>query len=142
MGRSGFRAASLGCACGPNEGWQGAQGSLSDRAIEILRSQISGRERPQDLAFAGQRGEGKPLSIMAFDMLLRRQGTSVTTHGFRSTFRVWCAEETSFPREVAEAALAHSLPDRVEAAYQRSDLLEKRRALMQAWSTFLNNRPA
>jgi integrase len=58
----------------------------------------------------------------------------MTAHGFRSTFRMWAAEQTNFPREVAEQALAHSLPDKVEAAYQRSDLFEKRRKLMDAWA--------
>jgi integrase len=59
----------------------------------------------------------------------------LTVHGFRSTFRDWCAEATSYPREVAEAALAHVLADKVEAAYRRSDLFEKRRMLMEEWAT-------
>jgi integrase len=57
-------------------------------------------------------------------------------HGFRSTFRTWCEEQTSYPRSVTEAALAHTNADRVEAAYQRSDLFEKRRALMEAWGAY------
>ena len=61
---------------------------------------------------------------------------NLTVHGFRSTFRDWCAESQSFPREVAEHALAHSLPDKVEAAYQRATLIEKRTRLMQAWSDY------
>ena len=63
-------------------------------------------------------------------------GQDVTTHGFRSTFRDWAAETTGFPREVAEAALAHVNADKVEAAYRRGDLFEKRRRLMEAWATY------
>jgi integrase len=60
----------------------------------------------------------------------------LTTHGFRSTFRDWAAERTNFPREVAEMALAHTIGDKVEAAYRRGDLFEKRRKLMEAWAGF------
>jgi integrase len=60
----------------------------------------------------------------------------ITVHGFRSTFRDWAAEQTSFPREVAEAALAHVLSDKTEAAYQRGDMFEKRRKLMVAWANY------
>jgi integrase len=74
---------------------------------------------------------------MAMEMLLRRMGRGdLTVHGFRSTFRDWAAETTGYAREVAEAALAHALGDRVEAAYRRGDLLEKRRRLMDDWATF------
>ncbi|MGY4469760.1 integrase [Bradyrhizobium sp. LB9.1b] len=59
-----------------------------------------------------------------------------TVHGFRSSFRDWCGEETSFPREVAEAALAHAIGDQTEAAYRRGDALEKRRAMMVAWANY------
>jgi integrase len=77
------------------------------------------------------------LSNMSFLMLLRRMGCGdLTAHGFRSTFRDWAAERTSFPREVAEQALAHTLSDKVEAAYRRSDLFDKRRRLMEAWARF------
>ena len=62
--------------------------------------------------------------------------TDVTVHGLRTTFRDWCAEATSYPRELAEAALAHTLRDKVEAAYQRGDLIERRRELMAAWARF------
>ncbi len=78
---------------------------------------------------------------MSLTAVLRRMGRGdITVHGFRSTFRDWCAEyeANSFPREVCEHALAHRLPDRVEAAYQRGDLLQKRMRLMQAWSDFCN----
>jgi integrase len=74
---------------------------------------------------------------MALLKLLERMNRfDLTVHGFRSTFRDWAAEQTNFPREVAEQALAHSLPDKVEAAYRRGDLFEKRRRLMEAWGRF------
>ena len=72
---------------------------------------------------------------MAFLMTLRRMGYDVTAHGFRSAFRVWAAERTTFPREVSEFALAHVNANQVEAAYLRSDLFEQRRALMGQWAT-------
>ena len=74
---------------------------------------------------------------MVFLRALRRmQRGDVTTHGFRSSFRDWAAERTNFPRAVCEAALAHTLRDRAEAAYHRTDLFERRRELMTAWATF------
>jgi integrase len=80
---------------------------------------------------------GKPLSSTALLMLLRRmERGDLIAHGFRSTFRDWCAEATNYPREVAEAALAHTLRDKTEAAYQRGDLMEKRRRLMAEWAAF------
>jgi integrase len=70
-------------------------------------------------------------------MMLRRIGREdLTIHGYRSTFRDWAAEQTNFPREVAEAALAHVIADRTEAAYRRGDLFEKRRSLMRAWAAY------
>ena len=81
---------------------------------------------------------GGQLSVMALAMALRRAGAGeFTVHGFRSAFRDWCGDRTNFPREVAEAALAHSVRDATEAAYRRSTALEKRRALMDSWSAFL-----
>lgn len=86
--------------------------------------------------FPGAR-EGKPLSNMAGLVLLRRMGYGeFTVHGFRSTFRDWCAEQTSYPRELAEAALGHVLTDKTEAAYQRGDLLQRRALMMQAWADY------
>ena len=79
---------------------------------------------------------------MALLMLLRRLGRGdLTAHGFRSTFRDWCGESTNHPREVAEAALAHTLGDKVEAAYRRGDLMDKRSRLMADWAVFCG-RPA
>jgi integrase len=74
---------------------------------------------------------------MALLMLLRRMGhADLTTHGFRSSFRDWCAERTAFPSEVAEMALAHAVADKVERAYRRGDLFDKRRQLADAWARF------
>ena len=74
---------------------------------------------------------------MAFEMVLRRMKIgSVTVHGFRSSFRDWTAECTNFPNEVCEAALAHVIANKAEAAYRRGDLFEKRRELMEAWAVF------
>ncbi|GEP03861.1 hypothetical protein [Methylobacterium oxalidis] len=69
----------------------------------------------------------------------RRVGLAATAHGFRSSFRDWAAERTSLPREVAEMALAHAVENRVEAAYARSDLLERRRELMERWANYLDD---
>src|SRR5262249_62007125 len=79
----------------------------------------------------------KPLSNMALLALLKRMGRSdLTVHGFRSTFRDWAAEQTNFPHEVAEMALAHAIGDKVEAAYRRGDLFRKRRELLDAWARY------
>lgn len=83
------------------------------------------------------------LSNMAFLMLLRRLGRDdITAHGFRSTFRDWAAERAQFPQHVAEAALAHFIKDKTEAAYFRSDLFAQRRKLMDAWMRFAATKPA
>jgi len=92
--------------------------------------------------FAGAK-PGKPLSNMALLMTLRRVGRAdLTTHGFRSTFRDWAAERTAYPAEVAEMALAHAVGDKVEAAYRRGDLYEKRVRLMADWADFVAFAPA
>ena len=82
------------------------------------------------------------MSNMAMDMLLRRMGRDVTVHGFRSTFKDWASERTNFPNEVSEAALAHVVGDKVEAAYRRGDMFEKRRRLMEAWAEYCTKAPA
>ena len=108
---------------------------LSDAALELLREMLRVAESG-DWVFPGGRA-GKPLSNMAMAMLLKRmKRDDLTVHGFRSTFRQWCAEATNAPRELAEAALAHTLRDKVEAAYQRGDMMEKRRRLMADWAAF------
>ncbi|MFO1118317.1 MAG: integrase arm-type DNA-binding domain-containing protein [Beijerinckiaceae bacterium] len=113
--------------------------ALSTRAVSLLRGLREDADKDVDanrgLVFPGARGA--QLSDMALGMLLRRMGVDCTAHGFRSSFRDWCGETTSFPREIAEAALAHSIGNEVEAAYRRGDALEKRRLLMQAWADYL-----
>jgi integrase len=105
---------------------------LSDATIALL-----GRAgKPDQFVFPGGRA-GAPLSNMALLMTLRRMGRAeLTTHGFRSTFRDWAAERTAFPSEVAEMALAHAVGDKVEAAYRRGDMFEKRRQLADAWARY------
>ncbi len=108
---------------------------LCKRALEILvRARQLATGSP--FVFSGRTAE-KPLSNMAFLMSIRRSGFSVTAHGFRSSFRDWAAEATSFSRDVAEMALAHTVANRVEAAYRRGDLLDKRREMMDAWAMFV-----
>ena len=107
---------------------------LSAAATAILRdmAEIRGGE----YVFPGNRA-GRTLSNMAMTMLLRRMGRGeLTVHGFRSTFSDWCAEQTSFPSEVREMALAHAVGDKVEAAYRRGDMLQKRRQLADAWARY------
>ena len=110
---------------------------LTDRAIEILKSLKLKNSKPGDFVFPGARGVNKPLSNMAMLQCLRGVRTGVTVHGFRSAFRDWAGDNTSFPREIAESALAHVISNKAEAAYRRSDALEKRRKLMSAWQNFL-----
>lgn len=110
---------------------------LSKRAIEIIRETEPLRDAG-GYVFPGQR-PNQPLSDMSMLMLLRRMGYRaglVTNHGFRSTFRDWCGNRTSFPRELAEHALAHMIGDKAEQAYRRDDALERRRPMMEAWATF------
>src|SRR6185437_13852059 len=97
---------------------------LTERGIQILKAMS--RARTSDFVFPGTKA-GHPLSVMALEMVLRRMKVGVTVHGFRSAFRDWVGESTSFPREIAEAALAHLVGDEVERAYRRGDALEKRR---------------
>ena len=80
----------------------------------------------------------KPLSENTFNKLMKDLGLDVHAHGFRTSFRTWTQEKTNYPREIAEAALAHSLKDKAEAAYARSDLLEKRAEMMEAWAQFVS----
>ena len=104
---------------------------LSHAAMAVLGQM----PRDSDLVFGR-------LSHAALQILLLRMGRrDISIHGFRSTFRVWAAERTNFPREVAEMALAHAIGNRTEAAYARTDLLEQRRRLMSAWGGFLNRTP-
>ena len=113
---------------------------LSDAARAILEQMQAIRQ--DDFVFPGGKTK-RPISNMAMAMTLRRMGRDdLTVHGFRSTFRDWAAERTDFPSEVAEMALAHAVGDKVEAAYRRGDLFQKRRQLMDAWSEFCAMPPA
>lgn len=110
---------------------------LSDRAIEILQRMREFRHSDDSDAFVFPgRKQGHPLSDVALSMPIRRAELGITVHGFRSAFRDWAAERTSFPRELAEKALAHAVRNKVEAAYQRGDLFDKRRKLMDAWAQY------
>ena len=94
--------------------------------------------KPDALVFPSPSDPEKPLSDMTLTAVLRRMGRSdITVHGFRSTLRDWGGETTTHPREVVEAALAHQLKDKAEAAYARGDLFTKRRKLMEDWAAFL-----
>jgi integrase len=109
---------------------------LSDRAVAILQEMESGRDLEGGFVFPGIR-RGKPLSENAMYVRLQRMGRSdLTVHGLRSTFRDWAAERTSYPNHVIEQALAHTIPNAVEAAYRRSDLFDLRVRLMQQWGDF------
>ena len=113
---------------------------LSDRAWAILENMKTIRQG--DYIFPGQRHR-RPLGANALMVSLRSMGRAdLTAHGFRSSFRDWCAERTNFPSEVAEMALAHAVGNKVEAAYRRGDLSEKRRRLMDQWAEFCNAAPA
>jgi integrase len=105
---------------------------LSDRAVAILETS----PRDGDYVFPGAQKD-RPLSNMAMLELVRgTRGKGATVHGFRSTFRDWAAEQTSYPHEMCEIALAHTVGNKVEAAYRRGDMMEKRRRLMQDWATY------
>jgi integrase len=93
-------------------------------------------KKPDDLLFPGQR-IGSPLADTSFRMLFDRMNvTGITTHGFRSRFKDWAAECTSFPNELSEMALAHVIGNQTEAAYRRGDMFERRRRLMEAWEKY------
>jgi integrase len=112
---------------------------LSSAMLELLKTQAKMRE--SDFVFAGGRSD-RGLSNMAMAAVLRRmKRTDITVHGFRRSFRDWCAERTNHPREVAEMALAHAVGDKVEAAYRRGELLAKRVQLMRDWAKFVRRPP-
>jgi integrase len=130
--------------------------ALSPAAVTLLRELKAQTADTNGYVFPGQR-PGKPLSQMSMAMLLRRmqgddeeapprwldaEGREITVHGFRSSFRDWAADVSGHPREVIEAALAHVVKSKAEAAYARSDLLERRRPLMAAWAAFLDGTAA
>lgn len=108
---------------------------LSDRCIEILKKLEPMKAGPDSYVFPGTK-RGRPLSSMSMLMLLRRMKVRVTVHGFRSTFREWAGDCTSFSREIAEASISHLVGSDTERAYRRGDAIEKRRQLMQSWSDY------
>jgi len=108
---------------------------LSPQTIEVLKRAEKFRAPGSDLIFPGQKLK-KPMSDMTLLKILRDMDVGVTVHGFRSAFRDWVADQTSHPGEVAEAALAHAVPNKVEAAYRRTDFLKKRRELMRDWGHY------
>jgi integrase len=109
---------------------------LSEPALAILRLVQPLAARPTDLVFPGRR-RGKPISENAMSDVLERLDVPVTVHGFRSSFRDWAEETTSFSHEVKEAALAHVVKNKTEAAYRRTDLFDRRRDMMDAWARFV-----
>lgn len=111
---------------------------LSSRAVDVFR-EAKKLDDGSGLVFPGTRS-GKPLSDMTLSKLVRELGYDVDIHGFRTSFKTWCQERTNTPREVSEMALAHTIRDKSEAAYARSDLFEKRRALMERWAIFISNK--
>lgn len=112
---------------------------LTSRALELIHSLYEVRQ--SEFVFPGAK-QGKPLSNMAMEMVMRRmQRGDLTVHGFRSAFRDWAGDATSFPREVAEQALAHRVGDATEQAYRRNDALDKRRKLMEAWAAHIGVAP-
>ncbi|RFD19501.1 DUF4102 domain-containing protein [Komagataeibacter melaceti] len=127
---------------------------LSSHAMAVLGMMLPDKDGPVSYVFPGR--NGRPISSMGMTMLLRRMngigtddaahwkdgltGEPIVPHGFRSTFRDWAAEATNYPREIAEAALAHEKDNKVEAAYARSDLLERRRPMMQEWGDWCVSR--
>jgi integrase len=110
---------------------------LSAQALAVLSKLLPLRPAEgEGFVFPGGKA-GKPLSNMAMLVLLRRmKRDDLTAHGFRSTFRDWASEATTYPGDVAEAALAHTVGDKTEAAYRRGDLFEKRRKMMDDWAMF------
>lgn len=114
---------------------------LSPEAVAVFKRAQKFKTRASDLVFPGQNPQ-KPLSDMTLLKILRDMDLEVTVHGFRSAFRDWVAEQTDYAGEIAEAALAHTVSNKVEAAYRRTDFLDKRRLLMRDWAAFCMKVPA
>ncbi len=112
---------------------------LSGRALAIL---LDARRLSDGTGLVFRSPRGKPLSDMTLSKLIKELGIAAVPHGFRSSFRDWAAEQTNTPREVVEAALAHTVRNSTEAAYARSDLFERRRRLMDDWAAYLDGERA
>ena len=108
---------------------------LSNRALAVL---VEARELDNGSGLVFPSVTGRELSDNAISKLLRENNVEAVPHGFRASIRQWAAERTNIPREVAEEALAHVNPNKVEAAYQRSDLFDRRRGLMESWARYLD----
>jgi integrase len=109
---------------------------LCQRSMDLI---LIAQNQDSESQFIFSRG-GKPLSSMAMLMMVRRMQSGLTVHGFRSSFRDWVSEETDHSPEVAEMALAHTIGNKVEQAYRRGNLLERRRQLMQDWESYCNSK--
>ena len=107
------------------------------RKVEEAKRISSG----SDYIFYGYKKD-KPLSENTFNKLIKELGFDIHTHGFRTSFKTWTQEKTNYPREVAEKQLAHSLSNKAEAAYARSELIEKRQAMLEAWNSYLEESKA
>jgi hypothetical protein len=119
----------------PHEGGQGAPrpaGAALHRDAQSAKVLAAG----SDFVFPGRSNE-KPTSNMVLLMTMRRMKSNYTVHGFRSAFRDWASERTNFAREICEAALAHIVEDKTEAAYRRGDLFDRRREVMMTWAAFI-----
>ena len=114
---------------------------LSAEAVAVFERAKKFKAGDSDLVFPGPKTK-KPLSDMTLLKILRDMDLGVTVHGFRSAFRDWVAEQTDYSGEIAEAALAHTVSNKVEAAYRRTDFLDKRRLLMRDWAAFCKKVPA
>lgn len=111
---------------------------LSQQAVTVLQHARLGRRNeadPAELIFPGMKKDAS-MSDMTLTKVMRSFGLKATPHGFRSSFKDWAAETIEFPNELSEAALAHTIPNKTEAAYRRSTMLEKRRVMMKAWGAF------
>ena len=114
--------------------------TLSREALVVLKE--AAKYRVNDSVFSSSR-RGRPISSSSLINALRAAGDgSATVHGFRSTFRDWGSERTNYSRDVAEMALAHAIGDKVEAAYRRGDLFERRKLMMEDWATFVLTTPS
>lgn len=112
---------------------------LSKAAVKLLKELSTGA--PADLVFPGTK-DRKALSDMSLTAVMRRMEVDAVPHGFRSTFRDWVGDRTNFPRDLAELALAHVIENKTEEAYRRSDALERRREMMNAWAAFIDGHKA
>ena len=110
---------------------------LCGRAVELLEA---ARPHSDGSGLVFPMRSGRPIAMSTLPKMLEHHGIAAVAHGFRSGFRDWAAERTDHPREVIEAALAHVVPNKVEAAYARSDLFERRRLLMDDWASAIETR--